>query len=158
MPKRSRPVHRSRRSRRTVLSIRTRLLLCALLPLGLATLALLVSHQWPGPAGSPLAGALLLGALGLALALVQSHGRALTEPLLQAQQALDALQRGDYDHPGPVLRLDESGEVLRRIRELGDYLTVVLPSENDDEPDQVHQVQVREAASSLPASAGQSRM
>ena len=113
MPKRSRPVHRSRRSRRTVLSIRTRLLLCALLPLGLATLALLVSHQWPGPAGSPLAGALLLGALGLALALVQSHGRALTEPLLQAQQALDALQRGDYDHPVQVLRLDESGEVLR---------------------------------------------
>lgn len=169
MHKRSRSVHRSRCGyriahgrRRPALSIRTRLLLCALLPLGLATLALLVSHQWPGPAGSPLAGALLLGALGVALALVQSHGRALTEPLLLAQQALDALQRGDYEHPVPVPCLDESGEVLRRIRELGDYLTVVLPSEDDDEAYQVPQAtqapQVREAASSLPASAGQSRM
>ncbi|MFM2346599.1 MAG: hypothetical protein RL654_1352 [Pseudomonadota bacterium] len=146
-------------------------MLCALLPLGLGTLALLVSHQVAGQSGGLLTGALLLSALGLAMVLVQMHGRLLAEPLLQAQQALEALQRGDYDHPIPVPRLDESGEVLRRIRELGDYLVVVLPSDADIDEDKAlgttepvpqrrpaGSVQAREVASSLPASAGQSRM
>ena len=110
MPKRSRPPLSPQSSHGLVDP--DRLLLCALLPLGLPRWRCWC-HQWPGPAGSPLAGALLLGALGLALTLVQSHGRALIEPLLQACSRRWTHSSAATDHPVPVLRLDESGEVLR---------------------------------------------
>ncbi|NRT58285.1 HAMP domain-containing protein [Sphaerotilus uruguayifluvii] len=167
----------SRSRHRSSPTIRTRLLLCALLPLGLATAAVLVAQGHFGNSDTPLAGALLLGALGCAMALVHLHAREISRPLRQAEKALEALQRGDYDHRVPVTRLDESGRVLLRIRELGDYLAVVLPTEEDDGPDERpspaprqargggapaaragRAAQAREAVSSLPASAGQSRM
>jgi len=157
-------------------------MLCALLPLGPATGAVLMAQSRFGPNSSLLVGALLLMALGCAMVLVHRHAQALTHPLQQAALALEALQRGDYDHPVPVRCLDQTGEVLVRIRALGDYLAVMLPAEDadlDDEPMatgasvsrppltltrhgnrtfQAETAQACDVVSSLPASAGQSRM
>ncbi|MFM2342651.1 MAG: hypothetical protein RLZZ592_2304 [Pseudomonadota bacterium] len=157
-------------------------MLCALLPLGPATGAVLMAQSRFRPDSGLLVGALLLLGLGCAMVLVHRHTQALMQPLQQATLALEALQRGDYDHPVPVRCLDQTGEVLMRIRALGDYLAVMLPAEDMDleaAPEvpsaqkarlpqtlprhdslafQTRATQARDVVSALSASAGQSRM
>ena len=118
-------------------SIRTRLVLGALLPLGLAGVSLGLSwlpHPGGGPARALLSAALMLTAVGCALALAQRNARALTRPLHDARDIARGLTLGQYDRRARIERLDETGELLVALESLGDYLAVVLPEEAGDAP------------------------
>ena len=118
-------------------SIRTRLVLGALLPLGLAGVSLGLSwlpHPGGGPARALLSAALMLAAVGCALALALRNARALTRPLHDARDMARGLALGQYDRRVRIERLDETGELLVALESLGDYLAVVLPEETGDSP------------------------
>lgn len=118
-------------------SIRTRLVLGTLLPMGLAGIALGLSwlpHPGGGPARALLSAALMLAAVGCALALAHQNARALTQPLHDARDIALGLALGQYDRRVRVERLDETGELLVALASLGDYLAVVLPEEPGDAP------------------------
>jgi HAMP domain-containing protein len=119
------------------LSIRTRLALGILLPMGLAAVALGLSwlpHPGGGQARALLSAALMLAAFGCALVLAHQNARTLTRPLQDARDMVRGLAQGQYDRRVRIERLDETGELLVALESLGDYLAVVLPEEADETP------------------------
>jgi methyl-accepting chemotaxis protein I, serine sensor receptor len=118
------------------MSIRARLAFGGLLPLALATTALVLS--WAaideGPAAGKglalLSGAMLLVAIGSALVLQHINACTLLHPLESARRLTQALVQGHYGERIRVDRLDEAGRLLVALEELGDYLAVMLPEEN----------------------------
>ncbi|WP_293998406.1 HAMP domain-containing protein [Sphaerotilus sp.] len=117
-------------------SLRTRLALGTLVPLGLTTVAF--GTVWlPAVTGSAHAGrfallsaALLMAAVGVAMVMLQMNTRAVLRPLEDAHRMTKALGRGQYGVRVRVERLDEAGRLLVALEQLGDYLAVVLPEED----------------------------
>ena len=117
-------------------SLRTRLALGTLMPLGLTTVAF--GTVWlPAVTGSVHAGrfallsaALLMAAVGVAMVMLQMNTRAVLRPLEDAHRMTKALGRGQYSVRVRVERLDEAGRLLVALEQLGDYLAVVLPEED----------------------------
>ena len=117
------------------MSIRTRLALGVLVPLGMATSAVGVAVG--ADAGNPalLSGALMLASIGTGLAMLQVNARALCQPLDEARLATRALARGDYARRTRITRMDETGQLLAELDELGNYLAVMLPEETGTGPE-----------------------
>ncbi|WP_338413205.1 hypothetical protein [uncultured Sphaerotilus sp.] len=123
------------------ISLRTRLALGTLLPLGLATAGVAVA--WVPAAASAahathftlLLSAALLGlAIGTGLLLLQTNIRSLERPLEDASRLTRALMHGQYGVRVRVHRLDETGQLLVALGQLADYLAVVLPEPGDEVP------------------------
>ena len=114
------------------LRVHTRLAIGTFLPLGLSTVALAlawIAQPGNGPAHALLAGALMLGAIGSGLVLLRRNTAALVQPMEEAKAVTHALALGQYDRRARIERLDEVGEVLVALEQLGDYLAVVLPED-----------------------------
>lgn len=119
------------------MSIRTRLAFGVLVPLGLAVVSL--GLAWvPMLTGSPslqttalLSGALMFIAIGTGLVMLERNAQALTLPLEEACAAANALLQGQHDRRIRITRMDETGEVLVALHELGNYLAVMLPEEDE---------------------------
>jgi hypothetical protein len=117
------------------MSIRARLAFGSLLPLALATGALMLA--WTAIDERPeagkglvlLSGALLFLAIGSALVLQHINACTVLHPLENARRLTQALVQGRYGERARIDRLDEMGRLLVVLEELGDYLAVVLPEE-----------------------------
>lgn len=122
------------------MSIRARLAFGSLLPLALATGALVLA--WAADGESPdagkglelLSGAMLFVAIGSALVLQHINACTLLHPLESARRVTQALVQGHYGERVRIKRLDEAGRLLVALEELGDYLAVVLPEAEEDTP------------------------
>ncbi|MDZ7858291.1 HAMP domain-containing protein [Sphaerotilus sp.] len=118
------------------MSIRARLAFGTMLPLALATGALMLAWAaiGEGPAASKsfalLSGALMCLAIGSGCVLHHINARSVLRPLDKARQLTQALVRGQYGERVRIDRLDEAGRLLVALEELGDYLAVVLPEES----------------------------
>lgn len=120
------------------MSIRARLAFGSLLPLALATVALVlawVSASDPPAAGKApdlelLSGAMLFVAIGSALVLQHINACTMLHPLESARRVTQALVQGHYGERVHIERLDEAGRLLVALEELGDYLAVMLPEED----------------------------
>lgn len=121
------------------MSIRTRLAFGVLIPLGLATLSLglawvpILTGAAHLQATALLSGALMFMAIGTGLAMLERNAQALTRPLEEACAAANALLQGQHDRHIRITRLDETGDVLVALHELGNYLAVMLLEEDRDE-------------------------
>lgn len=116
------------------MSIRTRMALGVLVPLGMATAAVGVAVAPGATNPTLLSGALMLASIGTGLAMLQVNARALGRPLEEARLATKALARGDYRRRISIERMDETGRLLADIDDLGNYLAVMLPDEMPDLP------------------------
>jgi hypothetical protein len=121
------------------MSIRARLAFGSLLPLALATGALVLA--WVGAGVPPaagkalglellLSGAMLFVAIGSALVLQHINACTVLHPLESARRVTQALVQGHYGERVRIERLDEAGRLLVALEELGDYLAVMLPEED----------------------------
>jgi HAMP domain-containing protein len=122
------------------LSVRSRLAFGTLVPLGLAAASQVLAwssvHETaaPGNGLALLSGALLFAAISSGLMLLQINIRTVVRPLERAHLATQALVQGNYGVRVRVDRLDEVGRLLVALEELGDYLAVVLPEDEDTAP------------------------
>jgi hypothetical protein len=115
------------------MSIRTRLALGAMVPLGFAAAGM--GMAWvPAITASAGAGrfallsvALLFVAIGTGLVLLQINTQAVQRPLEDASQMMAALMQGQYGRHVRVRRMDETGRLLVALEQFGDYLAVMLP-------------------------------
>ncbi|MEN9483896.1 hypothetical protein [Sphaerotilus montanus] len=120
------------------MSIRTRLVLGTMVPLGFAAAGM--GMAWvPAITGSASAGrfallsvALLFVAIGTGLVLLQVNTQAVQRPLEDASAMTKALMQGQYGVHVRVNRLDETGQLLVALEQLGDYLAVMLPEPDDE--------------------------
>jgi hypothetical protein len=121
------------------MSIRTRLAFGVLVPLGLAVTSLglawvpIVTGSTHLQATALLSGALMFMAIGTGLAMLERNAQALTLPLEEACAAANALLQGQNDRRIRITRMDETGDVLVALHELGNYLAVMLPEEDENE-------------------------
>lgn len=120
------------------MSIRTRLALGTLVPLvfaaagmGMAWVSALTGASGTGRFAL-LSVALLFVAIGTGLVLVQVNTEAVQRPLEDASAMAKALVQGQYGVHVRVNRLDETGQLLVALEQLGDYLAVVLPEPDDE--------------------------
>ncbi len=120
------------------MSIQTRLVLGTMVPLGFAAAGM--GMAWvPAITGSASAGrfallsvALLFVAIGTGLVLLQVNTQAVQRPLEDASAMTKALMQGQYGVHVRVNRLDETGQLLVALEQLGDYLAVMLPEPDDE--------------------------
>ena len=120
------------------MSIRTRLVLGTMVPLGFAAAGM--GMAWvPAITGSASAGrfallsvALLFVAIGTGLVLLQVNTQAVQRPLEDASAMTKALMQGQYGVHVRVNRLDETGQLLVALEQLGDYLAAMLPEPDDE--------------------------
>lgn len=120
------------------MSIRTRLVLGTMVPLGFAAAGM--GMAWvPAITGSASTGrfallsvALLFVAIGTGLVLLQVNTQAVQRPLEDASAMTKALMQGQYGVHVRVNRLDETGQLLVALEQLGDYLAVMLPEPDDE--------------------------
>ena len=120
------------------MSIQTRLVLGTMVPLGFAAAGM--GMAWvPAITGSASAGrfallsvALLFVAIGTGLVLLQVNTQAVQRPLEDASAMTKALMQGQYGVHVRVNRLDETGQLLVALEQLGDYLAAMLPEPDDE--------------------------
>ena len=120
------------------MSIRTRLVMGTMVPLGFAAAGM--GMAWvPAITGSASTGrfallsvALLFVAIGTGLVLLQVNTQAVQRPLEDASAMTKALMQGQYGVHVRVNRLDETGQLLVALEQLGDYLAVMLPEPDDE--------------------------
>lgn len=120
------------------MSIQTRLVLGTMVPLGFAAAGM--GMAWvPAITGSASTGrfallsvALLFVAIGTGLVLLQVNTQAVQRPLEDASAMTKALMQGQYGVHVRVNRLDETGQLLVALEQLGDYLAVMLPEPDDE--------------------------
>lgn len=123
------------------MSIRTRLALGTLLPLAFAAAGMGIAWvpMIMGSAGTGrfalLSVSLLFVAIGTGLVLLQVNTQAVRRPLENASVMTKALMQGQYGVHVRVNRLDETGQLLIALEQLGDYLAVMLPEPDDEASD-----------------------
>ena len=120
------------------MSIQTRLVLGTMVPLGFAAAGMGMACV-PAITGSASAGrfallsvALLFVAIGTGLVLLQVNTQAVQRPLEDASAMTKALMQGQYGVHVRVNRLDETGQLLVALEQLGDYLAAMLPEPDDE--------------------------
>lgn len=119
------------------MSIRARLAFGSLFPLALATGALVLAwagideHPANGKGLSLLSGAMLFLAIGSALVVQHINACTVLHPLEAARRLTRSLVQGRYGERVRIDRLDEAGRLLVALEELGDYLAVMLPEEDE---------------------------